>query len=42
MGSLLVKAGLERAGKNNLKVQALCRFTNGHSQRRAEYQNLVR
>jgi predicted GNAT family acetyltransferase len=42
IGSLLVKAGLDYARKNKLKVQALCWFVDGYIQRHAEYQDLVK
>jgi len=41
IGSLLVKAGLEYARQNGLKVRALCWFVDGYIQRHAEYQDLV-
>jgi predicted GNAT family acetyltransferase len=42
IGGLLVKAGLEYARENKLKVQALCWFVNGYIQRHPEYQELVK
>jgi uncharacterized protein len=42
VGSMLVKAGLEYAKNNNLKVQALCWFVDGYIQRHAEYQDLLK
>ena len=42
IGSLLVKAGLEYAKENNLKVQSLCWFVSGYLQRHVEYQNLMK
>ncbi len=41
IGSLLVKAGLDHARENKLKVQPLCWFVSGYIQRHAEYQDLV-
>jgi uncharacterized protein len=41
IGSLMVKAGLEYARKNNLKVQSLCWFVSGYLQRHAEYRGLL-
>jgi predicted GNAT family acetyltransferase len=40
IGSKLVKAGLEYALANNLKVQSLCWFVDGYINRHPEYQNL--
>lgn len=41
IGSLLVKAGLDHARENNLKVKALCWFVSGYIQRHEEYQDVV-
>jgi predicted GNAT family acetyltransferase len=41
IGSLLVKAGLDHARANNLKVRALCWFVSGYIQRHTEYQGLL-
>lgn len=42
VGSLLVKAGLEYARKNNLKVQTVCWFVEGYLRRHIEYQDLIK
>jgi uncharacterized protein len=42
IGSLLVKAGLEYARNNNLKVETLCWFVDKYLQQHAEYQNLMK
>jgi len=42
IGSLLVKAGLEYAKGNGLKVQTLCWFVDKYLQRHVEYQDLTK
>ena len=42
IGSKLVKAGLQYARDNNLKVQSTCWFVSGYIDRHPEVQDLVR
>ena len=39
LGSKLVKAGLDYARANQLRVQSLCWFVDGYIERHPEYQN---
>ncbi len=41
IGSKLVKAGLDYARANGLKVQTLCWFVDGYLNRHPEYQDLL-
>jgi len=41
MGSRLVKAGLEYARENRLKVKSLCWFVDGYINRHVEYRDLL-
>ncbi len=41
IGSKLVKAGLDYARTNGLKVQTLCWFVDGYLKRHPEYQDLL-
>jgi len=41
LGSLLVKAGLQYARDNNLKVESMCWFVSGYIERHPEVQDLV-
>jgi len=40
LGSRLVRAGLEYARENSLKVGSLCWFVNGYMRRHPEYEDL--
>lgn len=40
LGSRLVRAGLEYARENSLKVRSLCWFVNGYMRRHPEYEEL--
>lgn len=42
IGSKLVKAGLQYARDNNLKVESMCWFVSGYIERHPEVQDLVR
>lgn len=41
LGSRLVKAGLQYARDNNLKVESMCWFVSGYIERHPEVQDLV-
>lgn len=41
IGSRLVRAGLQYARENKLKVQSLCWFVNGYFDRHPEYKDLL-